>query len=73
MRCPVDRSAFSRAWAYVGYSPGYKWLAITGAALSGASYVLLLILLGLFADLLISRGQIPTYADLNAENIVRRS
>src|SRR5262245_9025003 len=65
MRCPVERSAFSRAWAYVGYSPGYKWLAIIGAALSGASYVLLLILLGLFADLLISRGQIPTYDDLN--------
>jgi ABC-type multidrug transport system fused ATPase/permease subunit len=49
----------------VGYSPGYKWLAIVSAALSGASYVLLLLLLGLFADLLVSRGQIPTYADLN--------
>src|SRR5439155_4386361 len=65
MRYPMERSAFSRAWDYVGYAQPYKWLAILGAAGSGASFVLLLLLLGLFADLLVSRGHIPTYADLN--------
>jgi ATP-binding cassette subfamily B protein len=66
----VERSAFDRAWGYVSYSPGYKWLAMIGAVGSGASYVLFLLLLGLFADLLVSHGHIPTYADLNqAERI----
>jgi ABC-type multidrug transport system fused ATPase/permease subunit len=64
MRCLVDRSAFSRAWDYVGYARTNKWLAILAAAFSGASYILLLILLALFVDLLVSRGEIPPYAHL---------
>jgi len=60
----VDRSAFSRAWDYVGYARTNKWLAMLAAAFSGASYILLLLLLVLFVDLLVSRGQIPTYASL---------
>ncbi len=62
----MDRSAFSRAWDYVGYAPTAKWLAVFGAAASGASFVLLIMLLGLFADLMIGRGEIPTYGDLSA-------
>ena len=61
----MDRSAFSRAWDYVGYAPTSKWLAVFGAAASGASFVLLIILLALFTDLMIDHGQIPTYGDLS--------
>ena len=60
----MDRTGFSRAWDYVGYARTNKWLAILAAAFSGASYILLLLLLVLFVDLLVSRGQIPTYASL---------
>src|SRR5437867_1173729 len=61
----MDRSAFSRAWDYVAYAPLAKWLAIFGAAGSGASYAALIVLLALFADLIIGRGTMPTFADLS--------
>lgn len=38
---------------------------MTSAAGVGASFVLLIILLGMFSDLMVSRGMIPTFADLN--------
>ncbi|MCX7700630.1 MAG: ABC transporter transmembrane domain-containing protein, partial [Gemmataceae bacterium] len=61
----MDRSAFLRAWEYLGYVRTYKWLAITSAALVGATFVLLVVLLGMFADLTVTRGIIPTFTDLN--------
>lgn len=67
----MDRSAFSRAWDYVGYSRTNKWLAMLAAGFSGASYILLLLLLALFVDLLVSRGQIPTYASLTEAQRIR--
>ena len=65
MRVPlVERQAFARARRYLRYSPIALWLAHASAFASGIFYVALLILLGLFADLVISRGQIPSFHDL---------
>jgi ATP-binding cassette subfamily B protein len=61
----VDRSSFQRAWEYLSYTAFYKWLAIVSAAAVGLSFPLLVVLLGMFADLAISRGHVPSYADLN--------
>ena len=61
----MEQSALARAWEYLTYSPGAKWGAMLNAAASGASYVVLLLILGVFADLVVSRGEIPTYTDLS--------
>lgn len=64
----MERSAFSRAWEYVKYARAARWSAVFGAALAGALYVALLMVLALFADLVASQGKIPNYSDLsNAE------
>ena len=60
----MERQAFARARRYLRYSPLALWLAHASALASGILYVALLILLGLFADLVISRGQIPSFRDL---------
>jgi ATP-binding cassette subfamily B protein len=48
----------------LNYSPGAKWAALFAAVGSGLLYVALLITLGLFADLVVSRGQIPAFRSL---------
>ena len=63
----MERSAFSRARDYLAYQPVAKWGAIFCAAISSVLYVVLLLLLGLFADLLVSGGEIPKYSDLSSQ------
>lgn len=64
----MERSAFSRAWEYVKYANAARWAAVFGAAMAGALYVVLLIILALFADLVAVQGKVPNYSDLtNAE------
>jgi ATP-binding cassette, subfamily B, bacterial len=60
----VERQAFARARRYLRFSPVALWLAHGAALASALLYVVLLILLGLFADLVISRGQIPPFKEL---------
>jgi ATP-binding cassette subfamily B protein len=60
----VERKAFARARKFLNYSPVAKWLAQIAAIGSAILYVGLLILLGLFSDLLIYRGEIPAFHDL---------
>lgn len=60
----MEREAFSRAWRFLNYKPVAKWLALLAAVSTGILYILLLILLGLFADLLVNRGHIPGYRDI---------
>src|SRR5262249_44745134 len=62
----VERNAFARARAFLDYRPAAKWLAILGSIASAILYVLLLIVLALFADLLINRGRIANFAQLSA-------
>jgi ATP-binding cassette subfamily B protein len=62
----VERAAFSRARRYLNFSPLAKWLALVCAAGIAVFYVALLIVLGLYADLMASRGEIPSFEDLSA-------
>jgi ATP-binding cassette subfamily B protein len=57
----VEREAFIRAWRFLSYQPVAKWTAMTAAVITGILYVALLVVLCLFTDLLVNRGQIPTY------------
>src|SRR5215472_13005246 len=61
---PVEREAFARAWKFLRFKPVAKATAFVTAVTSGILYVLLLIVLGLFADLMVNRGKIPAYRDL---------
>ena len=61
----MEREAFARARRFLNYSPVAKWLALVAAVSSGVFYVALLVVLGLFADLVVSRGVIPSFRDLS--------
>jgi ATP-binding cassette subfamily B protein len=63
----VEREAFARAWQFLRFKPVAKWTALTAAVLSGLLYVTLLMVLGLFADLMVYRGRIPAYRDLSPQ------
>lgn len=60
----MEREAFARAWQFLKYKPVAKWLALSSAVLTGLLYVGFLMVLGLFADLMVNRGRIPSYRDL---------
>jgi ATP-binding cassette subfamily B protein len=60
----VERTAFARARAFLNYDPIAKWSAILAAVGSGVLYVALLVVLGLFVDLVVNRGALPSVAEL---------
>ena len=60
----MEREAFARARRFLSYSPVAKWIALTAAVGTGIFYVALLVVLGLFADLIVSRGEIPAFRNL---------
>jgi ATP-binding cassette subfamily B protein len=60
----AEQAAFAKACAYLNYKKGAKWTAHAAAAGTGVVYVALLIVLWLFTDLLVYRGQLPTYHSL---------
>jgi ATP-binding cassette, subfamily B, bacterial len=60
----VDGNAFARTRSYLNFAQSAKWTAILSGAFASIFYVVLLILLALFADLLITRGRIPTFSEL---------
>ncbi len=62
-----QRAAFARARTFLNYHPVAKWSALVAAVLTGVLYVLLLMVLGLFADLAINRGHIPAYQHLPSQ------
>ena len=61
----MEREAFARARRFLNYSPVAKWSALIAAVSSGILYVALLVVLGLFVDLVVSRGVIPSFRDLS--------
>lgn len=61
----METNAFLRARKYLDYAAPAKWIAILAGAFTSIFYVLLLLLLALFFDLLVTRGRIPTFADLS--------
>jgi ATP-binding cassette subfamily B protein len=57
----MERAAFARARSFLNYHPLAKWSSLAAAVGTGVLYVFLLVLLGLFADLIVNRGQIPAF------------
>jgi ATP-binding cassette subfamily B protein len=60
----VEGEAFARARRFLNYNPLAKWSALAAGVGTGLLYVGLLFVLGLVADLMVSRGDIPTFAEL---------
>src|SRR5262245_35038820 len=62
-----ERRAFARAWSYLNYNAAAKWTALVAAVAAGVLYVLLLLILWLFGDLMVHRGQIPAFDQLTTQ------
>ena len=60
----MGSQAFSRAWRFLSYRPIAKWSALTAAVATGLLYLALLVVLGLFADLIVTRGRVPAFNEL---------
>jgi ATP-binding cassette, subfamily B, bacterial len=61
----AERTAFNRAARYLNYNAAAKWFAYLAAVGTGVLYLGLLVVLWLFADLMVYRGQIPFYRELS--------
>jgi ATP-binding cassette, subfamily B, bacterial len=62
----VEREAFARAWRFLSYRPAAKWAAVSAGVSTAVLYLFLLFVLGLYADLVVSQGRIPSFRALAA-------
>jgi ATP-binding cassette, subfamily B, bacterial len=60
-----QRAAFARARSFLNYHPLAKWLSVACGVGTAVFYVLLLMVLGLYADLIVNRGEIPAFRRLS--------
>jgi ATP-binding cassette subfamily B protein len=63
-----SRAAFARARSFLNYHAVAKWSSLACAIGTAVCYVFLLMLLGLYADLMVNRGQIPALYNLSASD-----
>lgn len=61
----AERRAFARAKGYLSYHAGAKWSALLAALGTGLLFVVLLLVLWLFGDLMVHRGLIPGFHELS--------
>ncbi|MFL5331009.1 MAG: ABC transporter ATP-binding protein [Gemmataceae bacterium] len=59
------RSAYARAESFLNFTASHKWIAHFAAIGTALCTLGLFVFLGLFIDLLIHRGRVPTYSELN--------
>ncbi len=62
----METNALKRLRADFVKAPATRWTAFLGSIATAATYAFLLLLLYLFVDLLVWRGEVPTYAQLPA-------
>src|SRR5437899_2294231 len=62
----MHRIAFARARRFLNYHPVAQGSAIGASILTAVAFFALLLLLMLFADLIVNRGEIPSYLQLSA-------
>ena len=60
----MANSAFARCQRFLGYHPLAKWLSIISSIGTALLYLGLVVLLGLFIDLMVERGEIPSFHQL---------
>src|SRR5262245_14884412 len=58
-------SGFARCQSFLNYHPVAKWLATVCSIAPDVLYVGLIILLGFFIDLIVERGEIPSFHQLS--------
>ncbi len=61
-------SPFSRASALLRYARPATWTARLAGAATAVLYTILVLVLGLFVDLLVTRGRVPTFAQLTVRD-----
>jgi ATP-binding cassette subfamily B protein len=61
----MANSAFARCQRFLGYHPLAKWLSIISSIGTALLYLGLIVLLGLFIDLIVERGEIPSFHQLS--------
>ncbi|MCI0379218.1 MAG: ABC transporter ATP-binding protein/permease [Gemmataceae bacterium] len=62
----MEKAAFGRAAAYLNFTPLAKWGAFACGIGAAVLFVVLLMLLALFADMAVHRGEIPSFSNLPA-------
>src|SRR5438067_440132 len=67
----TERNAFARAASYLSYKAVARWTAYVAAVASALCLAVLLVLLALFADVVIHRGQLPAFGALPADEQTR--
>jgi ATP-binding cassette subfamily B protein len=60
----MDNTAFARARRFLKYRAVAQWLAIGSSVLTAVLFFTLILLLSLFVDLVVSRGEVPCYLQL---------
>ncbi len=60
----MDNTAFARALSFLNYLPFAKWLSMLCGVATAFLYVGLLLVLSLYADLMVNRGEIPAFHNL---------
>jgi len=63
--------AFARCQGFLGYHPFGKWLSILFSLSTAILYLGLIVLLGFFIDLVVERGEIPSFHQLARHDQVR--
>jgi ATP-binding cassette subfamily B protein len=61
----MERAAFARARSFLNYHPVAKYTSLVASVGTSILYVALLLLLGLFADLIVNRGEVPVFPSLS--------
>jgi ATP-binding cassette, subfamily B, bacterial len=62
----MEPSAFSRVRSLFKYARPARWMAILAGVATAVLYAALVLLLALFVDLLVTRGRIPSFAQVTA-------
>jgi ATP-binding cassette subfamily B protein len=60
------RAAVARVWAYLNFKPVAKWLALMAGVVASVITILLLLVGGVFAEVLVSRGRAIEHSGLSA-------
>jgi ATP-binding cassette subfamily B protein len=63
----AEPDAFSKALSYLDYRSSARWTAFLAGGFSAILFLLQLIVLWMFVDLLVFRGRFPTYHSLTAD------
>lgn len=62
----MNNSTFARARRFLRYHAVAQWTAIVSSVLTAILFLGLILLLSLFVDLVVSRGEVPCYLQLSA-------